>query len=47
MKSIAFFHNKDRVGKTSLVYHLAWMYASLEVALRCEVPSPDFETNSP
>ena len=30
MKSIAFFHNKDRVGKTSLVYHLAWMYASLD-----------------
>jgi len=24
---VAFFNNKGRVGKTSLVYHLAWMYA--------------------
>ncbi len=29
MKSIAFFNNKGGVGKTSLVYHLAWMYAEL------------------
>ncbi|MCU7927709.1 MAG: AAA family ATPase [Candidatus Thiodiazotropha sp. (ex Dulcina madagascariensis)] len=29
MKTIAFFNNKDGVGKTSLVYHLAWMYADL------------------
>ena len=28
---IAFFNNKGRVGKTSLVYHLAWMYAELGV----------------
>lgn len=28
MKSIAFFNNKGGVGKTSLVYHLGWMYAS-------------------
>jgi len=27
MKSIAFFNNKGGVGKTSLVYHLAWMYS--------------------
>ncbi|HLC15539.1 MAG TPA: AAA family ATPase, partial [Thermodesulfovibrionia bacterium] len=27
MKVIAFFNNKGGVGKTSLVYHLAWMYA--------------------
>ena len=27
MKSIAFFNNKGGVGKTSLVYHLAWMFA--------------------
>ncbi len=29
MKSIALFNNKGGVGKTSLVYHLAWMYADL------------------
>ncbi|MBI5155536.1 ParA family protein [Candidatus Poribacteria bacterium] len=27
--TIAFFNNKGGVGKTSLVYHLAWMYADL------------------
>jgi len=26
---IAFFNNKGGVGKTSLVYHLAWMFADL------------------
>ncbi len=29
MKSIALFNNKGGVGKTSLVYHLAWIYADL------------------
>lgn len=29
MKSIAFFNNKGGVGKTSLIYHLGWMYAEL------------------
>jgi chromosome partitioning protein len=31
MITIAFFNNKGGVGKTSLVYHLAWMYADLGV----------------
>jgi chromosome partitioning protein len=29
VKTIAFFNNKGGVGKTSLVYHLAWMYHEL------------------
>jgi chromosome partitioning protein len=29
MRTVAFFNNKGGVGKTSLVYHLAWMYADL------------------
>jgi Mrp family chromosome partitioning ATPase len=36
---IAFFNNKGGVGKTSLVYHLAWMYAELGVP----VVAADFE----
>ena len=31
---IAFFNNKGGVGKTSLVYHLSWMYADLGVKVR-------------
>ena len=30
MTSIAVFNNKGGVGTTSLVYHLAWMYANLD-----------------
>lgn len=31
MKTVAFFNNKGGVGKTSLVYHVAWMLADCEV----------------
>ena len=33
MKALTFFNNKGGVGKTSLVYHLAWMYAELGVSV--------------
>ncbi len=29
MKTVAFFNNKGGVGKTTLVYHIAWMLAQL------------------
>ena len=29
MKTIAFFNNKSGVGKTSMVYHLAWMFSDM------------------
>jgi chromosome partitioning protein len=31
MKTIAFFNNKGGVGKTSLVYHLSWMFSELKL----------------
>jgi chromosome partitioning protein len=39
---IAFFNNKGGVGKTSLVYHLAWMYADLGK----RVVAVDFDSQS-
>lgn len=33
MKTIAFFNNKGGVGKTTLVYHLSWMYQQLGVSV--------------
>lgn len=33
MTTVAFFNNKGGVGKTSLVYHLAWMYADLGITV--------------
>ena len=33
MTTIAFFNNKGGVGKTTLVYHLAWMYVELGYAV--------------
>ena len=33
MTTIAFFNNKGGVGKTTLVYHLAWMYADLGLSV--------------
>ncbi len=40
---IAFFNNKGGVGKTSLVYHLAWMYHDL--GLRVLVADFDPQAN--
>lgn len=31
VRTVAFFNNKGGVGKSTLVYHLAWMYAELGV----------------
>jgi chromosome partitioning protein len=33
MKTLAFFNNKGGVGKTTLVYHLTWMFAELGLSV--------------
>lgn len=43
MRTVAFFNNKGGVGKTSLVYHLAWMYA--ELGLRVVAADLDPQAN--
>lgn len=43
MKTIAFFNNKGGVGKTSLVYHVAWMLSDL--GLRVVVADLDPQAN--
>lgn len=43
MRSIAFFNNKGGVGKTSLIYHLSWMYA--ELGLRVLLADLDPQSN--
>jgi len=43
MKTIAFFNNKGGVGKTSLVYHLAWMFG--EIGRRVVVADLDPQAN--
>ena len=37
--TLTFFNNKGGVGKTSLVYHLAWMLSDLDYrVLACDLP---------
>jgi chromosome partitioning protein len=43
MKTIAFFNNKGGVGKTTLLYHTAWMFA--EMGLRTVVVDLDPQSN--
>ena len=33
MKTISIFNNNSGVGSTSLIYHLAWMYADLGLSV--------------
>jgi len=43
MKTIAFFNNKGGVGKTTLVYHVAWTFA--DMGLRVIVADQDPQAN--
>ena len=37
MKTVAFFNNKGGVGETTLVAHLAWMFAGLARRIGAEI----------
>lgn len=43
MKTIAFFNNKGGVGKTTLVYHLSWMFS--EMGIRVTAADLDPQAN--
>ena len=43
MKTLAFFNNKGGVGKTTLLYHLAWMYS--EIGIRTVALDLDPQSN--
>lgn len=44
---IAFFNNKGGVGKTTLVYHLAWMYADLGIRVLAGDLDPQANLSTP
>ena len=46
MTTIAFFNNKGGVGKTSLVYHVAWMLAEHGVRVVAADLDPGLAPNS-
>ena len=46
MITIAFFSNQGGVGKTSLVYHLAWMYADLGISAVAVDIDPEANLNT-
>jgi chromosome partitioning protein len=46
MKTIAFFNNRGGVGKTTLVYHLAWMFAEMGLSVVAVVLDPQANLSS-
>ncbi len=46
MTTVAFFNNKGGVGTTSLVYHLAWMYADLGLSVVAADLDPQSDLSS-